>query len=124
MMICASPCLAADPIKDIILECTYQSSINLKDGTVGNTVGAKVLTIKRSKGSQISILKDDSDIVYLGSISDAQIYGEAVFQVGEVTVKESFKINRYSGQFENPFLIGQSGLIHQGVCMVKQKKKY
>lgn len=122
-LVCCAPVgFAGEPMKDIILECKYQGTVDLKDGSMSETVGTKLLTVKRVKGTQIVLIKEGSGAEFRGVVSDAEIVAEAAFLMGNLNVKESFKINRYTGQFENPFLIGSGGLVHRGVCSTPQKK--
>jgi hypothetical protein len=117
-----SGAIGAEPPKTMLLECSYESTIDLKDGSASETIGKKLVTIKNVGGSKISLIKEATGAEFVGVMSDAEIFAEATFHVSGIRVKESFKINRYTGQFENPFLLGAGGLIHSGHCSAAQKK--
>jgi hypothetical protein len=110
------------PAKDIILECTYQSTVILKDGSMSKTAGTKLLTIKRIKDTQIILFKEGLGAEFRGTISESEIFADTAFQIDNLSVKENFKINRYTGQFENSFYIGSGGLMHLGECSSSQRK--
>ena len=77
---------------------------------------------KRSTGPKVILSKEGLGAEFRGSANDSVILAETAYQMGNLNVKESFKINRYTGQFENSVLIGSGGLVHRGVCSTPQKK--
>jgi hypothetical protein len=122
-LVCCAPVgFAGEPMKDIILECSYKSTTDLKDGSMSETIDTKLLTVKRSTGSKVILSKEGLGAEFRGSANDAVIVAETAYQMGNLNVKEGFKINRYTGQFENSVLIGSGGLMHRGVCSSSQKK--
>jgi hypothetical protein len=114
--------------KDLHLNCKYEKSKSLKDGSFERTGGSNLLIVNFLKNSAVSLVNDKNGQIFLGSFSKTEINVESRGDINSSPQTiESFTINRFTGEFENTFrIVGYdktfSGWIHSGVCSKVEKR--
>jgi hypothetical protein len=110
----------------IRLICKYSHTIDAA-GKSSRTTGEELITVRFSDNGNARIKKQRLGAEFIGKISDKEIYGETEysFSGSGLTYRETLRINRYTGAFENTFNINKSkGLIHYGNCKPVTQKKF
>lgn len=111
--------------KVLFLECEYRSTLDI--GKMENSLSSetKLIQVTSLKNGMANIKEEGLGAIYKGTISEKEIYGEVNFQIENTIYFKSFRINRYTGVFENIFSIATNraeGLIHSGVCKEVSKR--
>jgi hypothetical protein len=113
---------------DLYLNCKYEKSKSLKDGSLERTDGSRLLIINFLKNSTVSLTNDRNGEIFRGSYSKTEINVESKSNVtSSPQTSESFTINRITGEFENAYRIVKydktvGGYIHSGVCSKVEKR--
>ena len=110
---------------ELFLECEYRSTLDMGKMKTSETTGTKLIQVTPLKSGKATIKKEGLGAVFTGTISENEIYGEVNYQIQNSIYFESFRINRYTGLFENAFSLATNrsdGLLHEGVCKEAQKR--
>lgn len=127
-LICAffflsTPTLAKTTDSSIQLECTYKNTLDLRSTILTETVGSKHVSVQLGSKQSVILKVEGKGSDFSGSMSESEISTETMYLLGNHNVRETFKINRYTGAFENLFQFNNSsGLLHTGVCSSINKK--
>lgn len=104
--------VAAEQLK---LICTYSHTVD--ENGQSATTGEKLLTVTKSGNGHAVIKKQGLGAEFVGNVSEDEIRGETEYQIGGVTYRETFDINRFTGAFTNTFgTRSGAGLVHYGKC--------
>ena len=110
---------------DLFLECEYRSTLHMLKMENSATSGTKLIQVTPLKNGMATIKEEGLGAILKGTISENEIYGEVNYQIQNNIYFQSFRINRYTGVFENIFSIATNksdGLLHSGVCKEASKR--
>jgi len=109
----------------IRLICNYSYTIDA-EGKSSKTSGEDLITVKYSDNGEAIIKKQGLGAVFIGTVSDEEIYGKTEYEISGFAIQQTLMINRYTGAFEITFkkVGSEGGLIHCGICELVTKKKF
>ena len=111
-------------INTIRLICKYSHTID-ENGKSSRTSGEDLVTVHFTDSGDAYIKVGVLGAVFIGTISDEEIYGETTYSIKAQTYYQTLTINRYTGAFQNTFRVNESGgLIHYGNCKSVTEKKF
>ena len=114
----------------ILLVCKYADTLDLSDGKKSKTSGEMGVVITYTDvGTALIRTSGEKSAVYVGFISEYEIYGESdrKIEISDKTIEihENLRINRLTGKFSESFSPGgTAGLIHSGECSTTKERKF
>ena len=112
----------------IQLVCDYEKTWDLKTGETSSTSGSTsvVIELYETSSDNTFALIDSSNVIcsILGRYSESEIYGDCEKEYDGMTIKQSVKINRFSGEYTESLSVVDrpGGLIHFGTCNASKRK--
>ena len=111
-----------EPGKTIRLVCKISHSVDEKG--YSPTSGDNLLTVTFLDEGKATIRKQGLGAQFVASISKEMIVGHTIWG-GDLQVKESISINRFTGSFENNIQAkGKAGLIFFGTCSLASRQLF